>query len=270
MTRPTRDQNVSGMLYPSMAPSPIVSGQRGRPMWWMVAAQAGVQIERETVVALPAEPGFAPTVSKAVDLCEAARCLHRTEPVGVFPAMEILVDLDRHEGWMIDRARNECARLDGWEPADRLWGIDLTGIDPKDQQPIFVPLKASGPRPALAGPNATVWVSDTQTKRLTVWVDPDQPLKAADFARRTAARMVDPSEPVNQRILEAIRALPGYPIEVRSGVPYRAGASTDVKVSVTRMAETPIDATLLQLPAGCTMLPGAQEILLRPYQTPAP
>jgi hypothetical protein len=160
--------------------------------------------------------------------------------------------------------RNECAPLDGWEPADRLWGVDVTGVDPADPRPIFVPAKPSGQRPALAGPNATMWVSDTQTKRLTVWVDPDQALTAADFARRTASRMPDPSEPVNQRILEALRALPGYPIEVRSGVPYSTSASTDVRVSVTKMGEEPVDPALLQLPAGCKMLPNAQEILLRP------
>ena len=230
---------------------------------WVAWALAGVTVERETVVALPAEPGFAPTTAKAIDLCQGPRCLHRTEPVGVFPALEILVDLDRHEGWVIDRARNECAPLDGWEPADRLWGVDITGLDPKDVSPIFVPATPTGPRPALAGPKATVWVSDTATKRLTVWVDPDQPLGAADFARRTAARMRDPEEPVNQRILAALRALPGYPLEVRSGVPYRAGASTDVTVRVTRIEETPIEPALLELPSGCAMLPDAQPLLLR-------
>jgi hypothetical protein len=207
--------------------------------WPACDASAGVVIEREATVGLPDERGWEPQVARSTEVCDGGRCRHTAETIGVFPALVVYVDLEAQAAWWYHPDSGTCAGLRHYAGVDRIWGVDL--LEPLPFRPV------TAARPAGLPADVTGWaVEKPGGIHVTVWVQPGLPMSAADFARRSAIRVGEGGD--REAVAASLAALPGFPVEVRSGAPYRPGASTSVRVRVTRLAEIAVDPAEVTLP----------------------
>ena len=162
--------------------------------------------------------------------CEQGWCRHTFEAIGVFPAGEIVLELATGRSWLVDHAGRRTAERVGLPGVDRIYSAELTFMGESgrfEQRPL--PRR----RPPLAGPHTTYWVASDESHRLELWVDPDQVRSAEDFATALVPNLQDPDSAAGQHQLAQVRALPGFPIQVRSG-------DGLVTVTVTRMVSVDI------------------------------
>lgn len=204
-------------------------------------ASAGTRVEREVRVDAPGGG-----TARGVSICEGDRCLHTIEPVGVFPAAEILTELSTGTTWLLDREAGRYAELAGLPGLDRIFALEITFLG---ETGTFTQQPLPRSRPPLAGPNTTYWVARDEAHHVEVWVDPDQVRSAEDFAQRLRPRIQHPETPAGVHQLAQVRALPGFPIQVRSG-------DGLVTTTVTRMEE--VEAPEPAIPSDLRAVPAAE------------
>jgi hypothetical protein len=186
-------------------------------IWLLSLAAAGTSIERDVTVGMTGERATQTSV------CDGDRCVDRSGPVGVFPAMTRISDLRTGEVWYVNHDARVFAAAAGYEGGDRIFWAELWD----DGTPVTT---------RAVGTNRFVIANGSRSVEVTV--DPASVRTAADFAASLRSRYPD-----DHRLVDAFGALPGYPVQLTYGL------DTGVVIRVTRQAVVDVDPAQLVVPS---------------------
>jgi hypothetical protein len=148
--------------------------------------------------------------------------------IGIVPALSLLWDFDAAKGWMLDAKNGTAAPLTmgirDVTPASREEVATELGLLLDERGGLLVPepplesVVAAPPEqlpPGVTRGEAFRVRDATADHELVLWVAQGLPLTSRHYTDTWRRRMPPPWSAGEQRLLDALESLPGYPVEVR-------------------------------------------------------